>query len=90
MVGVNALQGDPFFQADLRTAKVFKLGEAAQLRLIYEFYNLTNRQNFCNNFPTNSTSSKFATRTPQGYCGGQGGPAFTGPFRSQFGLRFQF
>jgi len=88
MVQVNDLRGDPFFQADLRTAKIFKLSERAQLRLIWEFYNLTNRSNFCNNFGTSANASDF--QQPQGYCGGQGGPAFTGAFRSQYGLRFQF
>ena len=94
-LGPNALRGDMFFQADMRTAKVFKLGERASLRLIWEFYNLTNRNNFCNNFDGNGadfnsdpTQNNF--RQPQGYCGGQGGPAFTGPFRQQFGLRFEF
>jgi hypothetical protein len=94
-VAPNTLRGTPFFQADLRTAKVFKLGERAQLRLIWEFYNLTNRNNFCNNFDGsiadwNSDPSQNNFRQPQGYCGGQGGPAFTGPFRQQFGFRFEF
>jgi hypothetical protein len=84
----NTLRGDPFFQADLRTAKNFKLGERANFKIIWEFYNLTNRNNFCNNFDGSSVSSTF--RQPQGYCGGQGGPAFTGPFRQQFGFRFEF
>jgi hypothetical protein len=91
----NTLRGDPFFQADLRTAKVFQFGEHMDLRLIWEFYNLTNRNNFCNNFDGsgadyNSDPTQNNFRVPQGYCGGQGGPAFTGPFRQQFGLRFEF
>jgi hypothetical protein len=81
----NSVRGMPFFQVDLRTAKVFNLSEKARLRLMWEFYNLTNRQNFCNNYGTDITK-----QNPQGYCGGQGGPAFTGPFRSQYGLRFEF
>jgi outer membrane receptor protein involved in Fe transport len=81
----NSVRGMPFFQVDLRTAKVFNLGEKAKMRLMWEFYNLTNRQNFCNNYGTDITK-----QNPQGYCGGQGGPAFTGPFRSQYGLRFEF
>jgi hypothetical protein len=94
-LGPNSLRGDPFFQADLRTAKVFKLGERATLRLIWEFYNLTNRNNFCNNFDGsgadfNANPALNNFRQPQGYCGGQGGPAFTGPFRQQLGLRFEF
>ncbi len=91
----NTLRGDPFFQADLRTSKTFQLGERAQFQIIWEFYNLTNRNNFCNNFDGsvadfNSDPTQNNFRQPQGYCGGQGGPAFTGPFRQQFGFRFQF
>jgi hypothetical protein len=88
-VRVNSLRGTAFVQMDLRTAKNFKLGERAQLRLLWEFYNLFNRDNFCNNFQENANASDF--NTPQGYCGGQGfGPAFSGALRSQFGLRFDF
>ena len=95
MVKPNALRGDPFFQADLRTSKSFQLGERAQLQIIWEFYNITNRNNFCNNFDGsiadfNSDPTQNNFRQAQGYCGGQGGPAFTGPFRQQFGFRFQF
>jgi Carboxypeptidase regulatory-like domain/TonB dependent receptor-like, beta-barrel len=85
MLKPNSVRGMPFFQIDLRTAKIFNLGEKARMRLMWEFYNLTNRQNFCNNYGTDITKTN-----PQGYCGGQGGPAFTGPFRSQYGLRFEF
>ena len=88
-VPVNSLRGDPFIQMDLRAAKVFKFGERANLRVLWEFYNLFNRDNFCNNFQQNAQSSSF--NKPQGYCGGQGfGPAFSGPLRSQFGFRFEF
>jgi hypothetical protein len=89
MLQPNTLRGLPFFQADLRTAKIFKLGERAQLRLIWEFYNIGNRANFCN-FYFNDASDPRTFGTPQGYCGGQGGPAFTGPFRQQYGFRFEF
>ena len=86
---VNTLRGVPFVQLDLRTAKVFKFGERAQLRLLWEFYNLFNRNNFCNDFQQNAQASNF--NQPLGYCGGQGfGPAFSGPLRSQFGFRFEF
>ncbi len=92
MLEPNSLRGKAFAQVDLRTAKNFKLGERARLQLMFEFYNLFNRDNFCNNFGTDSSDNGpgGSFMQPQGYCGGQGGPAFTGPFRSQYGLRFEF
>jgi hypothetical protein len=90
-VKVNTLRGRPLFQVDLRTGKTFKFGERAALNLYWEFFNLFNRQNFCGDFQQNSSASDFAK--PIGYCGlpvGAFGPAPTGPFRSQYGFRFEF
>jgi len=83
-----SLRGDPFFQVDTRIAKSFNFNEHMSLQLIWEFYNIGNVNNFCNYYFNNASQTNFGT--PQGYCGGQGGPAFTGPFRQQFGFRFEF
>ena len=78
----------PFVQLDLRTEKTFKLRENLNFHVIWEFYNLFDRDNSCNFVDTNAGST---LGQPQGYCGGQGfGPGFSGPFRSQFGFRFEF
>jgi len=74
---------------DLRATKAFRFRERMQLRLMWELYNLFNRDNFCNDYQGNAQSSSFDQ--PLGYCGGQGfGPSFSGPLRSQFGFRFEF
>lgn len=89
-VAPNTLRGKAFIQMDLRTEKVFKIRENMNFRFIWEFYNLFNRDNFCNNFGDNA-SDPSSFNLPQGYCGGQGfGPGFSGPLRSQFGFRFEF
>ena len=46
----DPLRGDPFFQLDTRLAKSFKFGERANVQLIAEAFNLTNRANYGNNF----------------------------------------
>jgi outer membrane receptor protein involved in Fe transport len=46
----DPLRGDPTFQLDTRLAKGFKFGERANLQLIAEAFNLTNRANYGNNF----------------------------------------
>lgn len=88
-VQVNSLRGDKPFQIDVRLAKLFKFKERMQFRIYYEVYNLTDTNNFGNNFGQNAQSSTF--NQPLGYFGGQGfGPATSGPFRSQYGFRFEF
>lgn len=90
----NSVRVQPFFQLDLATAKRFKFGEQASLRLFWEFHNLTNRFNKCNAVQDASNSGSFLTPL-QGpisgpYCSGGFGPGFSSPFRSQFGFRFEF
>ena len=97
-VPVNNFRGKAFIQLDLRTAYAFSIRENMKLRIIWEFYNLFNRNNSCNFVDNNA----FATvnnalvpnanfGAPQGYCGGQGpGATFGNAYRSQFGFRFEF
>lgn len=90
-VEINPLRGDPFVQMDVRFGKAFRFsGERAALRLFWEFHNLFNRDNFCNNFGDNA-SQRTSFNRPLGYCGGtRFSPGFTGPLRSQFGFRFEW
>jgi hypothetical protein len=86
----NSLRGDALAQLNLRIAKNFKFTERMQLTVLWEFFNLFNRNNFCNNVQTNAQASNFGQ--PLGYCGGQSGfgEATAGPLHSQFGFRFEF
>ena len=43
-------RGDPFFQLDTRLAKTIKFGERANVQIIAQAFNLTNRANYGNNF----------------------------------------
>lgn len=88
-VEVNSFRGDSFFQLDLRAQKNFRFSETMSLNAFWEFFNLTDRDNFCNNISNTVTASDYLE--PRGYCGGQGfGPGFSGPLRSQVGVRFEF
>jgi hypothetical protein len=50
IVSYDPKRGDPFFQLDTRLAKTFKFGDRANVQLIAEAFNLTNRANYGNNF----------------------------------------
>ncbi len=54
----DPLRGDPFFQLDARLAKTIKFGENANVQLIAEAFNLTNRANYGNNFGNSIGSNK--------------------------------
>jgi hypothetical protein len=92
---VNSFRGKPFIQIDLRTAYAFTIRENMHLRIMWEMYNLFNRNNSCNfvdnSFYNSSNSPSSTFGAPQGYCGGQGfGATFGNAYRSQFGFRFEF
>lgn len=85
----NTFRGKAYIELDLRTAYVFKIRENMKFRILWEMYNIGNRANSCNNVDTNFYGGTFGA--PNGYCGGQGpGATFGGPYRSQFGFRFEF
>jgi outer membrane receptor protein involved in Fe transport len=48
----NSLRGDPFFQLDTRLSKNIKIGEKANLQIVAQAFNLTNRANYGNDFNT--------------------------------------
>ena len=64
----DPLRGDPFFQLDTRLAKNFKIKERANVQVIAEAFNLTNRANYGNNFG-NSIASPSTFNHPVGFIG---------------------
>jgi hypothetical protein len=55
----DPLRGDPFFELDARLGKSFKFGDKANLQLIAEAFNLTNRANYGGNYGNNIASASF-------------------------------
>jgi hypothetical protein len=62
----DPLRGDPFFQLDTRLAKNIKIRERANVQIIAEAFNLTNRANYGNNFG-NSIASYTTFGHPAGF-----------------------
>jgi len=64
------LRGQPFFQLDARVTKNFRIGERHNIAAFIQFFDLTNRANFGNNFNGNIRQSNFkepiAFITPSG------------------------
>jgi len=87
LVPFDTLRGDPFFQLDTRLSKNLKLGEKANLQIMAQAFNLTNRANYGNDFNRVVNTSMF--RTPAGFIN----PTSTNIPRSltgEFGFRFSF
>jgi len=87
LVPFNSLRGDPFFQLDTRLSKNIKIGEKANLQIMAQAFNLTNRANYGNDVTTNVRNSTFGT--PAGFIN----PTSTNIPRSlagEFGFRFSF
>ncbi len=66
IVKYDPLRGDPFFQLDTRLGKTFKFGDKANVQVIAEAFDLTNRANYGNNFG-NSIGSKSTFNHPVGF-----------------------
>lgn len=88
---VNSRRGDPFFQLDLRVSRAFRLGDKGELRLLADFFNLTNADNFGNNY-FNVGVEALHDPQPRGLFGKQGevGSVVGIPFAAQFGVRMTF
>jgi outer membrane receptor protein involved in Fe transport len=84
----DPLRGDPFFELDMRLAKTFKFGERANLQLLAEAYNLTNRANYGNNFEA-SISDQADFGKPAGFIS-PGSTTIPRSLWGQFGFRFSF
>src|SRR3989442_1740636 len=83
----DSFRGQAFFQLDLRVGKKIKFGERAGLRLISQFFDLTNRTNFGNNFFGSIQNAKFGK--PAGYIT-PSGTIVPKSFRAEFGAEFRF
>jgi len=66
IVPYDPLRGDPFFQLDTRLAKSIKIHDRANIQLIAQAFNLTNRANYGNNFG-HSIGSKTTFDHPVGF-----------------------
>lgn len=91
MLGFDSFRGAPFFELDTRITKTIKLGEKPRLDLMTNFYNLTNRANFGNNYDGNLTdlTSTGTFGKPLGFIN----PSNTNiprTFAAEFGFRFSF
>jgi hypothetical protein len=81
------LRGQRFFQLDARITKNFKFGEHHNLATFIQFFDLTNRANFGNNFSGNLRTSSFgkpiAFITPSGV-------TLPHAFAAEIGVRYSF
>jgi hypothetical protein len=87
LVPFDSLRGDPFFQLDARLSKNIKIGEKANVQILAQAFNLTNRANYGNDF--NSVVNSATFKTPAGFIN----PTSTNIPRSltgEFGFRFSF
>jgi len=93
-VPFNSLRGDTFAQLDARLSKNFKIGEKANVQIMAQAFNLTNRANYGNDVNTNvagvdATTGKSNFGLPAGFIN----PTSTNIPRSlagEFGFRFSF
>jgi len=94
LVPFNSLRGDTFAQLDARLSKNFKIGEKANLQIMAQAFNLTNRANYGNDVNTNVTGVDATTGKPNfGTPAGFINPTSTNIPRSlagEFGFRFSF
>ena len=92
----NPLRGEPFFQLDTRLAKDFKIHDRANVQLIAEAFNLTNRANYGNNFGSaalGTTLANIASASTFGHPQGFISPSSTIIPRAtwgELGFRFTF
>jgi len=85
--GFDSLRGTPFFQWDARISKAIHFGEKAKLDLIAQFFDLTNRANYGNNYSGAVRSSSF--QKPQGYIT-PSGVTIPHSFSAELGAQFRF
>lgn len=83
----NELRGQKFFNLDLRVSKNFKFAEKYNLKLISQFFDLTNRANYGGNFVNVIDDPNF--RTPAGFIT-PSSVVVPQSFRAEFGAEFRF
>ena len=81
------LRGDPYFDMDARVTKNLKFGEARNLQLIFQTFNLTNHANYGNNFDGTQGLSTFGH--PIGFINPTSS-TLPRAFIAEFGARFTF
>jgi hypothetical protein len=88
--GINNARGVPLFNLNARVTKEVPIAGARKIAVFAEFYNITNRANFGNQFFGNAFSPA-TYNTPSGYLGGVGAVStLPNSFQVQFGGRFSF
>lgn len=83
---INYLRGQPTLNLDARVTKIQKFGERLTANFFAEFYNITNRANFGNQYQGSFTSATF--EKPTGYL--NGGVSLPTSRQLQLGARFTF
>ena len=83
---MNFLRGTPTWNLDTRVTKIIKIGERLKVNVFAEFYNITNKANFGNNYINNFSSAAF--RQPAGYL--NNGFSLPTSRQLQLGARFIF
>jgi len=83
----NDLRGQAFFQLDTRVTKMIKFGERANLKLMFQGFDVTNRSNFGASFGGNTSSASFGK--PTNYIT-PSGTIVPKSFRAEFGAQFTF
>ncbi|HEX9421958.1 MAG TPA: carboxypeptidase regulatory-like domain-containing protein [Pyrinomonadaceae bacterium] len=81
------LRGQPFFQLDVRVTKNFKIGERHNLATFIQFFDLTNRANFGNNFDGNLRDDTFGK--PVGFIT-PSSVTLPHAFTAEIGVRYSF
>jgi outer membrane receptor protein involved in Fe transport len=90
-VGFDFIRGQEFFNLDTRVTKIIKVGEQANIRLIFQMFDLTNRANYGNNFDGNVRSSTFTQPVGYATCGANGcNRNLSIAFRGEWGVQFTF
>ena len=81
------LRGQPFFQLDARISKNFKIHERHNIAAFIQFFDLTNRANFGNNYGGNLRTSSF--QKPLGFIT-PSGVTLPHAFSAEIGVRYSF
>jgi hypothetical protein len=88
--GINNARGIPLFNVNARLTKNVSLPRNDRLAIFAEFFNITNRANFGNQYFGNAFSPATYNQ-PSGYLGGFGAVStLPNSFQVQFGGRFSF
>jgi hypothetical protein len=88
--GINNARGIPLINLNARLTKNFSLPSSNKLALFAEFFNITNRANFGNQYFGNAFSPATYNQ-PNSYLGGFGAVStLPNSFQVQFGARFGF